>query len=60
MIVSGTILWGATGTMMEWVLTNSDLTVSFMLTNRLFFAGLSLFFAYNKNNDITSIWKHSV
>ncbi|HWI49461.1 MAG TPA: DMT family transporter [Rummeliibacillus sp.] len=61
MIVSGAMLWGATGPMMEWVLSNSDLTVSFMLTIRLFFAGLLLLsFLLITKNDITSIWKHSV
>ena len=39
MIVSGAMLWGATGPMMEWILLNSNMTVSFMLTFRLLLAG---------------------
>lgn len=39
MIVSGAMLWGATGPMMEWILLNSNMNVSFMLTFRLLLAG---------------------
>lgn len=39
MIISGAMLWGATGPMMEWILLNSDMTVSYMLTVRLLIAG---------------------
>ena len=39
MIVSGAMLWGATGPMMEWILLNSEMSVSFMLTVRLLLAG---------------------
>ncbi|MGG0656196.1 DMT family transporter [Rummeliibacillus pycnus] len=61
MIVSGAMLWGATGPMMEWVLSNSDLTVSFMLTIRLIIAGLLLLaFLLVTKKDIMAIWKHSV
>ena len=35
MIVFGAMLWGATGPMMEWILLNSEMSVSFMLTVRL-------------------------
>ena len=39
LIVVGSILWGATGPMIEWVLGNSSMTVSFFLTIRLVIAG---------------------
>lgn len=42
MIVTGAILWGATGPIMEWILTNSKMSVSFMLIIRLIVAGGSL------------------
>lgn len=61
MIVSGAMLWGATGPMMEWVLSNSNLTVSFMLTIRLFFAGMLLLtFLLATKKDTVAIWKQSV
>lgn len=42
MIISGAVLWGATGPMMEWLLENTDMSVSFMLTIRLLLAGIIL------------------
>ena len=39
LIVSGAVLWGATGPMMEWMLLHSEMSVSFMLTVRLLLAG---------------------
>jgi len=42
MIIVGAMLWGATGPMMEWLLDNTDLTVSFMLVIRLLLAGITL------------------
>ncbi|SFI27551.1 EamA-like transporter family protein [Lysinibacillus fusiformis] len=41
-IVSGAMLWGATGPLMEWLLNHTSLTVSFMLTIRLSVAGMIL------------------
>ena len=41
-IVTGSILWGATGPLMEWLLNHTPLTVSFMLTIRLSVAGFLL------------------
>ena len=41
-IVSGAMLWGATGPLMEWLLNHTPLTVSFMLTIRLSVAGILL------------------
>lgn len=42
MIISGAIFWGATGPMMEWLLTNTEMSVSFMLMIRLLLAGIIL------------------
>jgi len=58
LIISGAILWGATGPIMEWILTNSKLSVSFMLTLRLLIAGAGmLLFLRLKGKDIFSMWK---
>lgn len=57
-IISGAMLWGATGPMMEWVLSSSELSVSFMLTVRLTLAGaMLLLFLMLTKKDIFSIWK---
>lgn len=59
MIVSGAMLWGATGPLMEWVLSNSELTVPFMLTVRLVLAGVILLsFLLLTRKDIITIWKY--
>ncbi len=42
LIISGAMLWGATGPMMEWILLNSEMSVSFMLTVRILIAGTCL------------------
>lgn len=58
MIIVGSMLWGATGPMMEWVLSSSHMSVSFMLTIRLLLAGfLILFFLIVTKRDIYAIWK---
>jgi len=58
LIVLGSILWGATGPMMEWVLNNTSLSVSFFLTVRLITAGLCiLFFLLITGTQIFRIWK---
>ncbi|GED19484.1 EamA family transporter [Kurthia gibsonii] len=58
MIIIGSMLWGATGPMMEWVLSSSHMSVSFMLTIRLLLAGfLILFFLIVTKRDIYAIWK---
>lgn len=60
LIISGAILWGATGPLMEWILSNSKLSVSFMMTLRLLIAGAGiLVFIRMQGKDIYSIWKHS-
>ncbi|KOO49833.1 DMT family transporter [Viridibacillus arvi] len=61
LIISGAMLWGATGPLMEWVLSNSELTVPFMLTVRLILAGIILLsFLFLTKKDVTSIWKYPV
>ena len=42
MIVAGSIFWGATGPMMEWMLQNTIMTAEFMLAVRLIIAGCGL------------------
>lgn len=39
LIVIGSILWGATGPMMEWILDQSDISVAMLLILRLVLAG---------------------
>jgi drug/metabolite transporter (DMT)-like permease len=54
MIISGAMLWGATGPMMEWILLNSEMSVSFMLVVRLLIAGtFLLLFLKIKGTSIT-------
>lgn len=61
LIIIGSILWGATGPMMEWVLNNSELSVSFFLTVRLIVAGVSiLVFLRFQKKKIFDIWKEPV
>lgn len=58
MIITGSILWGATGPMMEWVLSSTEISVSFMLTVRLLLAGIILLVILTLlNRDIFLIWK---
>ncbi|MER2076391.1 DMT family transporter [Psychrobacillus psychrotolerans] len=58
LIILGSILWGATGPMMEWILNNTNLSVSFFLTVRLITAGLCiLFFLSITGKQIFLIWK---
>lgn len=58
LIISGAMLWGATGPLMEYILESSRMTVPFMLTIRLLGAGvmiLSILVITKK--PILSIWK---
>ena len=60
LIVTGAMLWGATGPLMEWILNNSPLSVAFMLTLRLFIAGFGLLlFLSLQKKDIYLILKDS-
>lgn len=60
LIVFGSILWGATGPMMEWMLSNSELSVSFFLTVRLITAGTCiLLFLKLNGKPVLAIWRES-
>ena len=60
-IVLGSMLWGATGPLMEWLLDHTVLTVSFMLTIRLTVAGvLLLMYLLLTRQDIFSIWQQKI
>lgn len=60
-IVSGSMLWGATGPLMEWLLEHTLLTVSFMLTIRLVVAGLVLLtYLLLTKQTIFSIWQQKI
>lgn len=61
LIVIGAMLWGATGPMMEWILLNSNMSVSFMLTVRLLLAGSSLLILLKfQGKQITLPWRQRV
>lgn len=61
LIISGAMLWGATGPLMEWLLDHTVLTVSFMLTIRLFVAGvLLLMYLLLTKQDIFGIWQQKI
>lgn len=58
LIVSGSMLWGATGPLMEYLLDSTGMTVSFLLTIRLLSAGLMiLLFLGVTKQPVFSIWK---
>ncbi|WP_155592503.1 DMT family transporter [Lysinibacillus cavernae] len=60
-IVSGAMLWGATGPLMEWLLNHTPLTVSFMLTIRLSVAGILLLtYLLLMGKNIFGIWQHKL
>lgn len=42
MIIIGAMMWGATGPMMEWILSTSEMSISFMLIVRLIVAGAAV------------------
>lgn len=57
MILSGAMLWGATGPLMEWTMAEFGISVSFLLTIRLTVAGLLLLlFLKLKKVRITAIF----
>jgi drug/metabolite transporter (DMT)-like permease len=60
MIMIGSMLWGMTGSITEWILQNTNLSVPFLLTVRLILAG-SCILAYLavKKEDIISVMKLS-
>ncbi|QUW21068.1 EamA family transporter [Sporosarcina sp. Marseille-Q4063] len=58
MIIAGAMLWGATGPMIEWLLDNTEMTVSFMLVIRLLFAGAFLLTMLKmQGKQITLPWR---
>ncbi|UNT55229.1 DMT family transporter [Lysinibacillus capsici] len=60
-IVSGAMLWGATGPLMEWLLNHTPLTISFMLTIRLSVAGILLLtYLLLTGKNIFGIWQHKL
>ena len=61
LIVFGSILWGTTGPMMEWILHNSELSVTFFLTVRLIVAGVSILTLLKfQRKKVFTIWKERV
>ena len=58
MIVTGAMLWGATGPILEWLIGTVGLSVPFLLTIRLMLPGLLLLaFLYGRKHDIFAVWK---
>jgi drug/metabolite transporter (DMT)-like permease len=58
MIVIGAMLWGMTGSITEWVLAHTELSVPFILTIRMMIAGSSiLVFLSIKKEDIFTVVK---
>lgn len=59
MITIGSIFWGATGPMMEWMLQYTNMTPEFMLAVRLIIAGILILsiIRWNKQN-IWAIWQN--
>ena len=62
MIVTGAMLWGATGPLREWLLSETPLTVPFLLTIRLTVAGvlLLLFLRLGLKKQVSTIWKQKI
>jgi len=58
MIVLGSMFWGATGPLMEWLLDETGMTAMFMLSVRLVIAGLLLLlFLQFSGTNIWALWK---
>jgi drug/metabolite transporter (DMT)-like permease len=66
MIVTGAMLWGMTGSILEWVLANTELSVPFILTIRLMIAGSSIlaYLALKKEDIFTVVrtpyWRYQL
>ncbi|WP_053366579.1 DMT family transporter [Bacillus sp. FJAT-27245] len=59
MIVIGAMLWGTTGPIMEWILSETKITVSFMLTIRMLVAGVLLLGALAVSKKaVLDVWKN--
>lgn len=60
MITIGSMFWGATGPMMEWLLSETGLSASFMLAVRLIIAGtVMLLLLYLTGTNVFAIWKQA-
>lgn len=58
MIIFGSMLWGLTGPMMEWILRETDVSVPFLLTIRLTLSGILLLsFLLISKKDIFAVWR---
>ncbi|MEG0385298.1 MAG: DMT family transporter [Solibacillus sp.] len=58
MIIIGSILWGATGPMMEWLLDHTKITVEFMLAVRLIISGSVILVVLKvQKTPIFHVWK---
>lgn len=58
MIIFGSMLWGTTGPLMEWILEQLNMSVPFLLTIRLILGGvLLLSFLFSRKEDIFAVWK---
>ena len=58
MIITGSVFWGATGPMMEWMMHEYSLTPTFVSTLRLMLAGVMLLiFVKMKGVKVTSIFR---
>ena len=58
MITIGSMCWGATGPMMEWILDNTHMSVPILLTVRVTLAGILLLsFMFIRKEDIFAVWK---
>ena len=61
MVLSGAMLWGATGPLIEWTLAYFNLSVPFLLTLRMTIAGiLLLVFLKLKKVRLTSIFRQRI
>lgn len=61
MIVIGAMLWGMTGSITEWVLANTELSVPFILTIRMIIAGSSILaFLSIKKEDIFTVCENTL
>ncbi|MDN7241883.1 DMT family transporter [Planococcus sp. N028] len=61
MVLSGAMLWGATGPLIEWTLGYFNLSVPFLLTLRMTIAGvLLLLFLKLKKVQLTSIFRQGI
>ncbi len=58
MIIIGSVLWGITGPIIEWILVHTNISVSFLLTIRLIVAGTCLLaFLFFRKVKIFDVWK---